>query len=109
MRLFTSFKGTKLEMSTASANFWSGGLGSFAFWGVSIPADNLKNRIMGAPLDAKYTPLRTIAADILRYEGLGGFYRGFVPIVLRAFPVNAAAFLVYESLMRGLNAEKTRE
>lgn len=44
-----------------------------------------------------------------RKEGLPGFYRGLVPIVLRAFPVNASAILVYESILRNLNAEKTRE
>jgi len=109
MRAFSGFQGTRLEMSTATANFWSGGLGSFAFWGVAIPADNLKNRIMGAPLDAPRTTLRAVATGVLRNEGISGFYRGFVPIVLRAFPVNAGAFLVYESIMRGLKAEKTRE
>ena len=77
-------------MSTATANFWSGGLGSFAFWGIAIPADNLKkffiffatswdadkkitSRIMGAPLDAKYIPLRGVAKAVLRAEGISGF------------------------------------
>lgn len=109
MRFFTGLKGTQFEISTATANFWSGGLGAFTFWGASIPADNLKNRMMGAPLDSPRSSLRSVAKEVFRNEGISGFYRGFVPIALRAFPVNAGAFLVYESIMRGLNAEKTRD
>ena len=30
------------QMSTGTANFLSGGLGSFAFWFAAIPADNIK-------------------------------------------------------------------
>lgn len=74
----------------------------------SIPADNLKNRIMGAPLSTSPMSARVLARQIYASEGIKGFYRGFVPIILRAFPVNACAYLVYESLLRGLGAEATR-
>lgn len=30
------------QMSTGTANFFSGGLASFVFWGMGIPADNVK-------------------------------------------------------------------
>lgn len=33
------------QMSTGLANFLSGGLGSFAFWGFAIPADNIKKLV----------------------------------------------------------------
>lgn len=46
-----------------------------------------------------------IARQIYR-EGPSGFYRGLPACLLRAFPVNACAFFVYEGLMRGLGAEK---
>ena len=36
----------------------------------------------------------------------GGFFRGLGPSYLRAFPVNASAFFVYEGLMRVMGAEK---
>lgn len=39
-------------------------------------------------------------------QGLPGFFRGLAPCILRAFPVNACAFFVYEGLMRGLGAEQ---
>ena len=33
-------------------------------------------------------------------EGLGGFYKGLAPNVLRVMPQSALTFLVYESVMR---------
>ncbi len=33
-------------------------------------------------------------------EGVGGFYKGLVPNVLRVMPQSALTFLVYESVMR---------
>jgi hypothetical protein len=77
---------------------------------------------MGAPLAAPALSLTRTARGVYQAEGLLGFCefnsdfvglltpghfidRGFAPIVLRAFPVNACAFLVYESLMRTLGAE----
>lgn len=39
-------------------------------------------------------------------QGVPGFFRGLGPCILRAFPVNACAFFVYEGLMRGLGAEQ---
>jgi len=96
-------------MSRSTALFWAGGLASFVFWGVSIPADNLKNSMMGFPLTSRHPPaLRHIASQVYTREGILGFYRGFVPIILRAFPVNACAYLVYESLMGSFGAEKVR-
>ncbi|KAI0082268.1 mitochondrial carrier [Panus rudis PR-1116 ss-1] len=52
MRTCSKLEGTSFEMSTGTANFISGGLGSFAFWFMAIPADNIKNRMMAVPLNA---------------------------------------------------------
>jgi len=37
---------------------------------------------------------------VWRREGIRGYYRGFVPCVLRAFPANAAALFMFERTMR---------
>ncbi|OBZ78604.1 Mitochondrial substrate carrier family protein S [Grifola frondosa] len=42
MRGFATLQGTPYEISTPVANFLSGGLASFAFWMMAIPADNVK-------------------------------------------------------------------
>ncbi|KAF9505802.1 hypothetical protein BS47DRAFT_1431677 [Hydnum rufescens UP504] len=108
MRAFSRLDGTPTEMSTGFKTFCSGGLSSFTFWFFGIPADNVKNRIMGRPLDAPRISALRVAEDIYRNLGWRGFYRGLAPCFLRAFPVNASALFVYEGLMRGLKAEKAR-
>lgn len=78
----------------------AGGLAGAASWAVALPADVVKSNIQGAPLDAPKSTLRvfTVASRILREDGLKGFFRGFVPCVLRSIPVNAVTFLVLEGL-----------
>jgi len=118
MRAFSSLKGTPFEMSIGTANFLSGGLGAFVFWTMAMPADNIKNRMMSYPYPLSYPQhsselgrapsLRETARSIHAQHGLPGFFRGLGPCFLRAFPTNACAFLVYEGMLRGFGAEKTR-
>lgn len=42
---------------------------------------------------------------ILRREGAAGLYKGLVPNVLRVMPQSAITFLVYEQIMRLLEAD----
>ncbi|CAG8763151.1 11625_t:CDS:2 [Dentiscutata erythropus] len=60
-------------MNEASINFMAGGLSANAFWLFSMPA-----------------------------EGSRGFYKGLVPCLLRSFPTNASAIMVFEYTMRFL-------
>lgn len=60
---------------------------------------------MSAPLNQPRMKVAEAARLIWRTQGVRGFYAGFVPILLRAFPVNAAAYSVYEGIMRLLGAE----
>jgi len=118
MRNFSLLAGTPYEISTGTANFLSGGLGSFVFWGMGIPFDNIKNQMMAHPYPLPYPTssmsvmtrpsFLLIARRIYTRDGLGGFFRGLGPCFLRTFPVNASAIFVYEGTMRVLGAEKTR-
>jgi len=38
-----------------------------------------------------------VAQQIMAKEGIRGFYKGLVPVLVRAFPANAACFLGYET------------
>ncbi|KAI1788777.1 mitochondrial carrier [Ganoderma leucocontextum] len=107
MRGFSNLHGTSYEVSTPTANFLSGGLASFVYWIMAIPADNVKNRMMATPHDQPKPSFTWTVRQILAEGGYRGFYRGLGPTLLRAFPVNASALWVYEGLMRLLGAEKT--
>ncbi|UOH83864.1 hypothetical protein LQV05_006602 [Cryptococcus neoformans] len=113
-RLFKSWDGTNWAMSAGLANFLAGGMASNAYWLTALPLDNVKNRIM---TDDIKTPRYKGVFDAYRqvwnetYDGSKGlqwnvlartknFYRGFVPVALRAFPTNAAALAVWEGVMR---------
>ncbi|KAF9979174.1 hypothetical protein BGZ73_005342 [Actinomortierella ambigua] len=94
------------SMSEPAINFWAGGLGANTFWLFSFPHDVVKNRIMTQP-DVKNPPFPTISSvfkHIYRTDGLKGFYRGFLPCLLRAFPTNACALTSFELTMRWLRA-----
>ncbi|GBE78033.1 mitochondrial carrier [Sparassis crispa] len=108
MRGFSQLNGTPYEISAATANFLSGGFASFAFWGMGIPADNIKNRMMATPHTLARPSLVATVRQIYALGGLFGFFRGLGPSLIRAFPSNASALWVYEGLMRTLGAEKTR-
>ncbi|KAH8120273.1 mitochondrial carrier [Phellopilus nigrolimitatus] len=108
MRGFSKLGGSHFEISDGFSTFMSGGLASFCFWFMAIPADNIKNRMMAAPLDKPRKSVLSVVRTIMREDGSKGFVRGLTPVVIRAFPVNASALFVYEGLMSLMGAEKTR-
>ncbi|KAB5594373.1 Carnitine/acylcarnitine carrier protein [Ceratobasidium theobromae] len=109
MRSFSLLDGTRFQTTTPVANFLAGGFGSFGYWFMAIPLDNIKNRIIAAPLDSPKMRFWPIAREIYVTQGWRGYFRGLSLCIIRAFPVNACAFLVYESLMRAMEAEKVSE
>ena len=72
----------------------AGGLAGMANWAVAIPADVVKSRLQaGSGSSGALGILRTM----LREEGVGSLFRGLGPVMLRAFPANAACFLGMET------------
>jgi len=108
MRLFSKLDGTSSQMSTGLKTFFAGGLGSCAFWVWAMPFDNVKNRIVLQVFNQSRQSIPAVARSVYNTYGWRGFYRGFVPCSIRAFPVNSCAYFVYEGLMRALGAEPTR-
>jgi solute carrier family 25 carnitine/acylcarnitine transporter 20/29 len=80
----------------------SGGFAGCTYWLSCYPMDVVKNRMMAAP-DGTPDALRGMTATfrhILVKEGWRGFFVGFAPCMLRAFPANAAAFFGFEMANR---------
>ena len=62
-----------------------------AAWAVVIPMDAAKTRHQ-----ASLGPAVTASRVVGELWRAGGFYRAAGPVLLRAFPANAATFLGYE-------------
>jgi solute carrier family 25 carnitine/acylcarnitine transporter 20/29 len=94
----------RTKMSKPAINFWAGGLAAQCFWLTSYPSDVVKQRIMtdGLGEDRKFKRWIDAARAVGRESGWRGYWRGFLPCFLRAFPANACALVVFESVMRAL-------
>lgn len=100
---------THTELSIPAINFWAGGISAQLFWITSYPSDVVKQRLMtdpmGGPLDGgtrRFRWWKDAAKAVYRERGLKGYWRGFVPCFLRAFPANAMALVAFEGVMRSL-------
>ncbi|KAF2658630.1 mitochondrial carnitine/acylcarnitine carrier protein [Lophiostoma macrostomum CBS 122681] len=102
--LFTSALQKHTSLSTPAVNFWAGGLSAQVFWLTSYPSDVVKQRVMTDPLgpERKFPRWRDAAKAVWRENGWRGYWRGFVPCFLRAFPANAMALVAFEGVLRAL-------
>lgn len=103
--LFTRSLQTHTALSTPAINFWAGGLSAQVFWITSYPSDVVKQRIMTDSLEVgkrKYPRWRDAAKAVYRDTGWKGYWRGFTPCFLRAFPANAVALVAFEGVLRYL-------
>jgi solute carrier family 25 (mitochondrial carnitine/acylcarnitine transporter), member 20/29 len=108
--LFSRWMHKNTSLSTPSINFWAGGVSAQVFWLTAYPSDVVKQRIMTDPLGGslndgvrKFPRWRDAARTVYAEYGWRGYWRGFVPCFLRAFPANACALLAFETVMRGLS------
>ena len=101
------------SMSTPSLNFWAGGLSAQLFWITSYPSDVVKQRVMTDPLGGGLSDGQRrfrgfmggwgqAAKAVWQEGGARGFWRGFGPCFLRAFPANGAALVAFEGIMRAM-------
>ena len=74
----------------------SGGCAGIAAWLPCYPQDVLKSRIQSS---VNKVSLAEATSSLFKTAGLKGFYKGFTPTMIRAFPANAATFLGYEFVM----------
>eukprot|EP00747_Dinoflagellata_sp_TGD_P209477 gnl/TRDRNA2_/TRDRNA2_82871_c0_seq2.p1 gnl/TRDRNA2_/TRDRNA2_82871_c0~~gnl/TRDRNA2_/TRDRNA2_82871_c0_seq2.p1 ORF type:complete len:289 (+),score=25.87 gnl/TRDRNA2_/TRDRNA2_82871_c0_seq2:36-869(+) len=82
----------------------AGGFAGSASWAASVPMDVVKTTMQEASASGKSLGFLEAVAGVRRRDGMQGFFRGFAPIVVRAFPVHATIFLTYDLLKRALGA-----
>ncbi|KAK4104134.1 mitochondrial carrier [Parathielavia hyrcaniae] len=107
--VFSRWMAQHTSLSAPAINFWAGGLSAQVFWLFSYPSDVVKQRIMTDPLGGglgdgvrRFPRWRDAARAVYTESGVMGYWRGFLPCFLRAFPANAMALLVFEAAMRAL-------
>jgi len=82
---------------------FAGGMAGVFNWLVAIPPDVLKSRFQTAPEGTYPNGIRDVFRQLLKEEGIAALYKGTAPVMIRAFPANAACFLGYEIAMKFLN------
>ncbi|CAH2351492.1 mitochondrial glycine transporter Ymc1p [[Candida] railenensis] len=81
-----------------------GGLSGYTLWIGIYPVDVIKSKLQTDSLTSpKYRGTVDVLRDVFAKQGIKGFYRGFVPTILRAAPANGATFAAFEVTMRLIN------
>ncbi|EGZ13065.1 hypothetical protein PHYSODRAFT_514638 [Phytophthora sojae] len=78
----------------------AGGIAGMLSWAMCMPADVVKSCVQGQSLEGKQMTMTEIASSRMKREGPGFFFKGFGATMVRAFPVSAVTFLVYEKIMQ---------
>ncbi|KAJ3537230.1 hypothetical protein NM208_g6404 [Fusarium decemcellulare] len=102
------------QLSTPLINFLAGGVSAQAYWLAGYPTDVGKQRIMTDPMGGssgdgqrRFWRWRDAAKAVYTESGWRGFWRGFAPCFLRAFPANAMAVMTFEGAMRAMSTVDT--
>lgn len=82
---------------------FAGGMAGIANWAIGMPADVLKSRLQTAPEGTYKNGIRDVFRELMKNEGPLALYKGVTPVMLRAFPANAACFIGFEVFMKFLN------
>jgi solute carrier family 25 carnitine/acylcarnitine transporter 20/29 len=79
-----------------------GGLAGEMLWISSYPFDVVKSKMQSDSFgkEQKYKSMRDCFAKTWKAEGMGGFWKGIGPTLLRAMPVSAGTFVTVEVTMR---------
>ncbi|KAH7491755.1 hypothetical protein PRIC1_002835 [Phytophthora ramorum] len=78
----------------------AGGLAGMLSWAMCLPMDVIKSRVQGQRLGGTQMSMVEIARTGVMQEGPGLFFKGFGATMVRAFPVSAVTFLVYEKTLQ---------
>lgn len=107
--VLTRWMNENTKLSAPAVNFWAGGISAQIFWITSYPSDVVKQRLMTDPMGGalddgqrRFRWWKDAAKAVYQERGWRGYWRGFVPCFLRAFPANAMALVAFEGVMRWL-------
>ncbi|XP_038061658.1 mitochondrial carnitine/acylcarnitine carrier protein-like [Patiria miniata] len=109
---FMVYEWLKISITPADKNpgdlsplrvLFAGGMAGVLNWVVAIAPDTLKSRLQTAPEGTYPRGIRDVFPRLIKNEGFFALFKGITPVMIRAFPANAACFLGYELAMKFLN------
>jgi len=86
------------ELSMTSL-FCMGGLAGSLYWTLLFPADVIKSKMQGDAIpkaDRQYRTILQTIGSLYRQGGIGAFYKGFVPCMLRSTPANGIMLMTVD-------------
>lgn len=89
--------------------FFAGGFAGVSSWSLLFPVDLVKSRVQRSFINPTFLQIRQVVHDLWMRKGIVGFYSGLSTTMIRAFPIHAAYFFVYESVMRYLKQNEMPE
>ncbi|KDO16287.1 hypothetical protein SPRG_18179 [Saprolegnia parasitica CBS 223.65] len=92
------------ENETTMNLLLAGGSAGSISWMVTQPIDVVKTLVQSQPATSPLSALDVVKHHY-KLEGAGFLFRGFGATILRAFPVSAVTFLVYERSMQYMNLD----
>ncbi|OCH86542.1 carnitine/acyl carnitine carrier [Obba rivulosa] len=84
----------------------AGGIAGVAGWVATFPFDVVKTRVQSIHGALPGHPYRSTWSTIVasyRAEGLGVFFRGLAPTLIRAIPVNMVTFATFEAIVHAFS------
>lgn len=87
----------RLGMDEAPAVLIAGGVAGTLNGFLTLPIDTVKSRYQAAP-DGVFVSARQVFSKLVSVEGPAALFRGLGPVIVRAFPANAACFAGIETV-----------
>jgi solute carrier family 25 carnitine/acylcarnitine transporter 20/29 len=87
----------RARIPEAAAILIAGGLAGTLTGILTLPIDTVKSRYQAAP-EGTFKSARQVLQRLISIEGPGALFRGLGPVVMRAFPANAACFSGIEAI-----------
>jgi len=83
----------------------AGACSGFGYWGITYPLDVIKTRLQQDKTEVsqrQYKGWLDCARQMYQTDGFAGFWKGYVPCLIRALVVNSCIFLAVTSSKRAL-------
>jgi hypothetical protein len=93
-----------------AASALAGGISGASTWAIIYPFDVIKSQMQTSPLERHLQKgMWTVGSDIVRAHGWRHMFRGLGVTLVRAFPVNAIIFPVYEFVLMQIGSWRSQD